>query len=241
MAISKGSSNKVSSLFPSSAEDFTNIGSPDSITAAWANRLFSGTAELCRQQGSQPLSLPSTISPSWTPADLGELAAGVKIWQASFGFDTYAPENSYVWNGDTHYFSLWTLFPFIDTGDWSSDRDHYVEMPSNLFSFTNSNSSGKDVGFWSFGSVIQYEGEDASFLATMTTGGFDTYVRGSTDTGIDHFMLNELEETPTNPIVYAHVTLDRGNSGSGEILPAPDKDYLKDLKLKMCFMELPFS
>ena len=71
MGVSKDTSNKTVSSFPTVVDDIRKIDSPENMTGSWLSKLYSGTAEVGRMLGANPLSLDSTIT-TWSPATLGD-------------------------------------------------------------------------------------------------------------------------------------------------------------------------
>lgn len=137
MAVSKHTSNKKTSSYPTESDDFSSISSSEKVTADWLSRLYSGASEACRHAGVDPLTgiAPNT---SWSPSSIVEAIYG--LGQKIYTFKIAHNKNAYAAESGAG------IMYFQGGGNWWMDSTYQSAMalPSDAPDFTLTNRSGSN-------------------------------------------------------------------------------------------------
>ncbi|QDP46566.1 MAG: hypothetical protein Unbinned4098contig1000_26 [Prokaryotic dsDNA virus sp.] len=137
MAVSKDTSNKKTSSYPTEMDDFSPITSSDKVTADWLSKLYSGASEVCRHAGVDPLTgiAPNT---SWSPSSIAE--AIYSIGGMIYTFKVAHNDHAYVSQSSVG------LMYFQSKGNWwlGTNSQSAMALPSDAPDFTLTNRSGSN-------------------------------------------------------------------------------------------------
>ncbi len=163
MAVSKDTSNKTESEFPTQFDSLPALSYPTVLPSSWASLLFSATAEMTRHVGGEPLALPS--HGSW-PADLNTAATDLaKVHTLKYDMSGYYNQNTATYDRESLYY---VKNEVGNWGDWVEPPP--IELPEGMFTLTDSTGANPNAQFFIF---VTFQDEN-DYGGDFTGGAYHT-------------------------------------------------------------------